>query len=360
MSPRVFLLAWAERRNASARIRIFDLADWLESRGIEATASAPVGGRFGDLLARPGFGGVARRALYIALQLCLLPRRVSRARRADLVVMQREAFPFGGPFIENWILASGVPVLFDIDDALHIRPTHFRPFGHRLRRFDKAEKIARGARAVIVSSEELERWAAPIAQRVVRIPTPVDTEWFRPSTERPRNDPPVLGWTGTAGNLAHLESIRGALARLRLRRSFRIVVIGERAPSRWGSPEVEFLPWSAEMERRLIPGFDAGLMPLVDSPYARAKAGYKALVYMACGVPAVISPIGTNREILDDGVEGLFASSEAEWIEALDRLLGDPDLRVSMGARARERVVRERSMDAIFPRWSDLIRELAG
>lgn len=359
MSPRVALLAWAEPRNASARCRIFDLDGWLRGHGIRSDATAPVGGRIGDLLARPGPGRRLRRGLYLALQLCRLPHRLRRAASADLVVLQREAFPFGPPLFERRILASSRPVIFDLDDALHIRPSHFRSAGHGLRSFRKAEEIARRADVVVVSSEELERWALGIARRVVRIPTPVDTRWFRPPAAPPGNDPPIVGWTGTAGNLAHLESIRPALARLHRTRPFRLVVIGERLPHRWADPPVEFLPWSDRTERDWIPRFDAGLMPLIDSPYARAKAGYKALVYMACGVPPVVSPVGTNREILDHGVEGFFASSETEWVESLDRILGDPALRAAIGARARARIERERSMDVLFPRWRRLIEEMS-
>lgn len=360
MSPRLLLLPWAEQSNASARCRIFDLDRWMRSRGLDSVAAAPVGGKLGAALSRAGGGHILRRGIYVVLQLCMLPNRMRRAAAADLIILQREAFPFGPPLFERRILASGKPVIYDVDDALHIPPSHFRSIGHRIRRFDKAEMIARTARAVVVSSAELEAWARPIARHVVRIPTPVDTDRYRPLVGPPRNDPPIVGWTGTAGNLAHLESIRPALARLHRERSLRVVVIGERPPSTWAGLPVEFIPWSQEAEREWIPRFDAGLMPLIDSPYARAKAGYKALVYMACGVPAVVSPVGTNREILEHGTEGFFASTQEEWVTALDRLLADPFERAAMGARARERVVRERSIDALFPIWIDLIREIAG
>ena len=97
-------------------------------------------------------------------------------------------------------------------------------------------------------------------------------------------------------------------------------------------------------------------MPLVDSEYARAKAGYKALVYMACGVPPVVSPVGTNREILTEGTEGFFASTQEEWIARLSQLLSDRSLRESMGRAARARVMAGYSVDAVFPRWEPLLR----
>ena len=89
------------------------------------------------------------------------------------------------------------------------------------------------------------------------------------------------------------------------------------------------------------------------------EAGYKALVYMACGVPPILSPVGTNVEIVEHGVDGFFARHPDEWIETITRLLGDPGLRSAIGARARGRVEREWSIDAQFPRLVAVLREVA-
>jgi glycosyltransferase involved in cell wall biosynthesis len=282
-----------------------------------------------------------------------------------VVVLQRELFPFGPPFLERKLLRGGVPVVHDIDDAMHIRPDHFRTLSHALHDFRKVDEIARGAREVVVSSATLEEWARPLARRVTRIPTPVDTNRFHPLRDRPVSDPPVVGWTGTAGNLPHLDRIIPALAEASRRKPFRLRIIGERPliPIPGSIPDslsLEFVPWSLEGEPEEVARFDVGLMPISDTPYARAKAGYKALVYMACGVPPLLSPVGTNREILDDGVEGVFAGTPTEWVDGLLALLGDIELRRRIGERARARVVRERSQDAVFPAWLEVLRTAAG
>ncbi len=349
---RVLLLAWDEPRNASARCRIFDLAEWLRARGIRARAVSPVG------------RSVSPRPLYRLLQLLRSPARLRAARDADVVILQRELFPFGPLILERKLLRGGVPVVHDIDDAMHIRPEHFRARSHALHDFGKAEGIARAASEVVVSSTALEEWARPLARRVTRIPTPVDTDRFVPRPDRPVNDPPVVGWTGTAGNRAHLDSILPALEEVSLRRPFRLRIIGEKPlippHALPDSLILEFVPWTFEGEPEEVARFDVGLMPIADTPYARAKAAYKALVYMACGVPPLLSPVGTNREILDDGVEGVFASTSAEWVGGLLALLHDPGMRRSLGERARARAVRERSLDAVFPAWIEVLRSAAG
>jgi glycosyltransferase involved in cell wall biosynthesis len=363
---RILLLPWDEPQNASARCRIFDLAAWLRDHGWNVRVGAPVGGAIGRALAAPGPGRRIRRLFYRALQIPIRLRQLAGVASYDVVVIQRELYPYGPPWMERRLFRSARAVVFDLDDALHLPPSHFRNRAHGLHDFGKAAEIARRARAVVVSSAALEKWAREMADHVVLIPTAVDTERFRPIAfdEPAPGDGPdrvslVIGWTGTAGNLGHLESIRPALAAAAREVPFVLRIVGESPPSaEWNEPRTEFVRWSLEREAAEVAQFDVGLMPLIDSEYARAKAGYKALVYMACGVPALVSPVGTNLEIMNDGVEGFFASTEEEWRARLVQLLRDRALRRGMGRAARARVIAERSIESVFPRWEPLLRSL--
>ena len=375
---RILFLPWDEPHNASARCRMFDLAAWLGRRGWNVEIMAPVGGPFGSALAAPGKGRRLRRLLYRALQVPIRLVQLVRVGSYDVVVMQRELYPYGPPWMERRLFRKARAVVFDLDDALHLPPSHFRNRAHDLHDFGKAEEIARRAAAVVVSSGALEDWAREHARRVIRIPTAVDTGRFHPApadgtadagARIPRTGdsglsrgdgrsprPLVIGWTGTAGNLAHLASIRPALVEVARKTPFVLRIVGESEPPAWEGIRTEFVRWSLEEEASEVGRFDVGLMPLVDSEYARAKAGYKALVYMACGVPPVVSPVGTNREILTEGTEGFFASTQEEWIARLSQLLSDRSLRESMGRAARARVMAGYSVDAVFPRWEPLLR----
>ena len=68
--------------------------------------------------------------------------------------------------------------------------------------------------------------------------------------------------------------------------------------------DVEFIPWSKETEVESIKKMDIGLMPLIDDEFQRYKSALKALQYMAVGIPALVSPIGINSSIVEDGVHG--------------------------------------------------------
>ena len=95
---------------------------------------------------------------------------------------------------------------------------------------------------------------------------------------------------------------------------------------------------------------------------------------MACGTPVVASKVGGIPEVVVDGVTGLLVPLEqqtespfepldprrfsADLAAAINRLLGDPDLRQRMAQAGRERVEREFSWPAIARQTADLYGSL--
>ena len=117
---------------------------------------------------------------------------------------------------------------------------------------------------------------------------------------------------------------------------------------------LEVIAWSEDTEVDAIQSMDIGVMPLPDTPWARGKCGYKLIQYMACGLPVVASPVGVNKEILEHGVNGFLAESDAEWRTAIEALISDPDLRRRMGAAGRKKVENEYSLQVWGPRVANL------
>jgi glycosyltransferase involved in cell wall biosynthesis len=108
--------------------------------------------------------------------------------------------------------------------------------------------------------------------------------------------------------------------------------------------EVEKKEWSSTEEIKDLHSFDIGLMPLSDDAWTRGKCGFKLLQCMAVGLPVVCSPVGMNREIVTDGVEGFWAGSENEWIGKLSTLIQDYELCKSMGKKGRNKVEEKYSL----------------
>jgi glycosyltransferase involved in cell wall biosynthesis len=77
--------------------------------------------------------------------------------------------------------------------------------------------------------------------------------------------------------------------------------------------------------------FDVGLMPLDDDLWSKGKCGLKIIQYLSVGVPVVCTPVGINRDIVNHGENGFWATSAEEWVSQLSTLIQDRGLRRKMG-----------------------------
>jgi glycosyltransferase involved in cell wall biosynthesis len=120
-------------------------------------------------------------------------------------------------------------------------------------------------------------------------------------------------------------------------------------------------PWKKATEVTDLEEIDIGIMPLPDDEWAKGKCGLKGLQYMAFAIPAIMSPVGVNTEIIQDGVNGFLADSEDEWFEKLSILIESFELRKKMGEEGRKTVVGKYSVKAnqqlYLKYFSDLIKQ---
>jgi len=71
---------------------------------------------------------------------------------------------------------------------------------------------------------------------------------------------------------------------------------------------------------------------------------------MGLGIPTVCSPVGVNSAIIRDGVNGLLASTEDEWVEKMSLLLRSAALRERLGRAGRATVEATYSAAVQAPR----------
>jgi glycosyltransferase involved in cell wall biosynthesis len=105
--------------------------------------------------------------------------------------------------------------------------------------------------------------------------------------------------------------------------------------------------------------FDIGLYPIVADNWALGKSGFKAIQYMAVGIPYVVTPVGVCAGMGEAGATHLTATTEDEWYEALERLLSDATRRRQMGEAGRAHALEHYRMEAQAEKLARVFEEAA-
>jgi glycosyltransferase involved in cell wall biosynthesis len=274
----------------------------------------------------------------------------------DVVFVHREAALLGSARLERAV-ARRLPVVYDFDDAIYLGPANtVNPWAASLRDSGKTEALCRLACHVTVGNDILAEYARPRASAVTVLPTTIDTEAYVVRERRARSRA-VLGWSGSVTTLPYLAAMSDTLLRLRQRIDFELRIIGGELTV--PGLDVQCRPWRAETEVEDLQELDVGIMPLPDDPWTRGKCGLKALQYMALGIPAVVSPVGVNAEIVRHGENGFLASTPEEWVAKAASLLTDAELRRRLGSAARRTVEDRYSARVHAPRLAKILREAA-
>jgi len=118
-------------------------------------------------------------------------------------------------------------------------------------------------------------------------------------------------------------------------------------------PDVRLVPpiWDFEAFCAEVAEADINLSVLFPSVITDAKSEIKWMEAALFGVPSVVSPTATHREVIEDGVTGILASDKAGFAKAILRLVDDAGLRARIGAAAREAVLRDYALEPMGARF---------
>ena len=352
---RVLVVAYGGARKPSTRLRILQYLPALER----------IGFRFDQLFVPQGRGRQPINGLD------------EKLKSADVVFVQRVLTRDLLGSLER----SRKPVIFDIDDALHmIRQSQYphavMPRGLADRGHNAYRTLVRGSRfyssrkrlldhmldiatTTIVGNEWLFDELGLSEERAVTLPTSV---WLEdvPAKEHTQHQPLTVGWIGVRSNLYHLDALHDTFTGLRNRYSSGIELNIVSSESARTPLATRFTQWSLESESASVLSFDIGIMPLQDDPFSRGKCAFKAVFCMSRGVPVVASPVGANVALIKHGENGWLAKSTDEWIEAISVLADDAGLRARMGRLARATIEDRYSATDVAVNLSELLARAAG
>jgi|694.fasta_scaffold70759_2 glycosyltransferase involved in cell wall biosynthesis len=271
-----------------------------------------------------------------------------RIHEYDIVFIFREALMTRSLYFEKRISTSGARVIFDFDDAIWLNDTSDanRLFKWMKRPSKIADTIGL-ADLVFAGNSYLANYARQFNQNVVVVPTTIDTDQYI-NHRIQRNDQRILiGWSGSITTIKHFEYALPFLTVIRDRFGDKVAfkVIGD-GSYRNSQLNIQGIPWRKQSEISDLSEIDIGIMPLPDDEWARGKCGLKGLQYMALSIPTIMSPVGVNRDIIQDGVNGFLASNLEQWVEKISLLITDRAIAAQIGRAARQTVLEKYSVNA--------------
>lgn len=268
-----------------------------------------------------------------------------RSSKADYIFLHREAAPLGPPLFE-WMLAKVFrkKIIHEYDDAIWIPGGEKISFLKKwLKAAWKVKYIIRWSYKVVGGNDFLCDYARQYNPSVFRIPTVVDTEHGHYKLkDQWEGDRVVVGWTGSHTTLHNLEEIEKLIPELKQEADFDFLIISNKPPD-WKFDFI-FKQWEAATEQEDLLKMHIGVMPLKKGPWFEGKCGFKLIQYLACGIPAVASPVGVNPQILLHEQCGYIAGNDAEWKDYLKKLINDASLRSAMGRKGREHMEKNYSL----------------
>ena len=302
----------------SSRVRVCNLLDGLKKYGIESEVVKFPRGTLNKL------------------------RLFWRCKNFDAVYLQKRLLKPRDVFL---LRRSAAYLIFDFDDAIYC--------DHESTTLDKTsniylkfKSIVSRADLIVAGNNVLKRAASDFNDNIEIVPSAVCVNDVPQKSYSSRNNKIIIGWVGGNINLPYLNLLSSVLKRLSEKYPIQLRIICDKGLEMDGV-DVKFVPWRLETQGREIANFDIGIMPLPDSLHARGKCGYKALQYMAAAVPAVVSDVGINSDIVQQGKLGCVPKDISGFYHALERLIISPQERKKKGETSRLKVMEQYSIEVV-------------
>jgi len=323
------LILFQDARLPSSRIRMLNLVPTLSRLGLDVTAQQ--------------YPSSIKDKLNLYTQLS----------GYDAVVLQKKLLSF--PDFKLLRMFSK-RIVYDFDDAVYIRDDQAaEPVSRtRLARFSRT--VAH-ADLVVAGTPFLADEASKYTKNISIVPSAVEVAGIPLKNWQTTNERFVIGWVGSGGNLGYLEKLAEPLRKLAGEYPLELRVISNKPAYMEGVPVVN-IQWTLEGQAQEIARFDAGLMPLPKTHWSQGKCSYKALQYMAAGVPVVATDWGYNRQVIREGETGLLAEDDMQYYRKIRLLIESPELAKRVGDAGRRLVELEYSIEVVAAKLGESLQRL--
>lgn len=357
----LFIVPHRLHRSPGQRFRCEQYLAYLHQNGIQYSYSNIINKSDDRVFYSPG--NYPGKILIVVKAVFIRIYDVLRAHRYDAVFIYREAFMLGTVVFEHLLKWSGKPIVFDFDDAIWLNDVSE---GNKnlswLKNPSKTDHIIRHSSLIFAGNSYLAQHARMFNPQVVVIPTTIDTNYHHPSRKIKKPDDKIcIGWTGTSTTLKHFQKAIPFLLQIKEKYGqkvyFKVIVDCD-----FKVPELELQShrWKLDTEIEDLSEFDMGIMPLPNDDWSKGKCGFKGLQYMSLEIPCIMSPVGVNSEIIQDGQNGFLAAGDQEWVEKMSLLIENPALREKLGKNGRKTIEEKYSVESQKGYYLENLQKIMG
>ena len=277
--------------------------------------------------------------------------------------------------------AQGKKIVFDNDD------TAKDAGGFKFTEYMNEEKVKRGldvmnknldtfiteADLVTCSTEFLKKEYEVLNPNVIVLPNTVDPFYY-PEPLRNETDIVRIGITGSVGVTADVEGLKPIIEHYQHDPRVRLVLLSLPPEGNnevykqlyveeyafWNKMNIEwhsYAPTDEYYEYLNNLKLDMVIIPRHDSLFNRCKSNLKFLENSMLEIPTIgqsfstgDSPYEVNKE---DAKHLLLATDTASWVAQIEKLIGDKELRLEMGKKAREYVEKTYSIENNSHLWRE-------
>ena len=101
--------------------------------------------------------------------------------------------------------------------------------------------------------------------------------------------------------------------------------------------------------------WDIALVPLDDSPFNQCKSELKFIELAVLGLPGVYSDMCVYNNVVTDGIDGFLAGNDDEWVEKIEMLILNNDLRKNIRNNALNKVLRDYLIEDRIQMWERVL-----
>lgn len=352
---------------SGARIRCYGFARVLSGLGINSEVFSfadNLGAKYGEkefeMSALRKFGLILR-----AFKILV------KENRQAIFYIQRFNYHAFAPLLVSLIKKNRI--ILDMDDwDMQEDPKYYLGFYPSSKSEFFTRQIAKRSLFTVAASKYLFEYLKHFNPKVYYLPTGVEIDKFKPNPLIKNSNEIIFSWIGTIYHKEMLENLsfiidcfsvlarRYANIKLELAAEGRYFNDVKKLVSNLGLVDrVVCYDWiEPDKMPEYLSKIDIGLLPLIqNTKFNLAKSPTKLFEYMAMGKPVIASNVGESFCVIQDGETGFIAGSKEEFMNKMQILIEDENLRKSIGQKAHQEIKEKYSLLTLGRRLCEIFNQ---